>query len=73
MKNEEKQRIGIAAPSVFGFVTLPSIEAQDLAAETIVDTDPQFAAHEMNFNGCASPASPDYWWNSIATVTRPDT
>ncbi|MER9625699.1 hypothetical protein NKI98_30455 [Mesorhizobium sp. M0222] len=54
-------------------MTLPSIEAQDLAAETIVDTDPQFAAHEMNFNGCASPASPDYWWNSIATVTRPDT
>ncbi|TIU28955.1 MAG: LysR family transcriptional regulator, partial [Mesorhizobium sp.] len=121
MKNEEKQRIAIAAPSVFGFVTLPKvvaiihsktasnvrsisgsyeqigehilagradlgisrlpldprlfewvplgsarnvcifhpdhrfskqtcIEAQDLAGETIVDIDPQFAAHQMNFN-----------------------
>ncbi|WP_196813733.1 LysR family transcriptional regulator substrate-binding protein [Mesorhizobium sp. L2C066B000] len=26
------------------------IEAQDLAGETIVDIDPQFAAHQMNFN-----------------------
>ncbi|MER9258327.1 LysR family transcriptional regulator [Mesorhizobium sp. M0619] len=121
MKNEEKQRIAIAAPSVFGFVTLPKvvaiirsqtasnvrsisgsyeqigehilagradlgisrlpldpglfewaplgsarnvcifhpdhrfskqtcIEAQDLAGETIVDIDPQYAAHQMNFN-----------------------
>ncbi|MER8955504.1 LysR family transcriptional regulator [Mesorhizobium sp. M0833] len=121
MKNDEKQRIAIAAPSVFGFVTLPKvvaiihsqtasnvrsisgsydqigehilagradlgisrlpvdprlfewaplgsarnvcifhpdhrfarqarIEAQDLAGETIVDIDPQFAAHQMNFN-----------------------
>ncbi|MER9437258.1 LysR family transcriptional regulator [Mesorhizobium sp. M0618] len=121
IKNEEKQRIGIAAPSVFGFVTLPKvvaiihsktasnvrsisgsyeqigehilagradlgisrlpldprlfewaplgsarnvcifhpdhrfskqtcIEAHDLAGETIVDIDPQFAAHQMNFN-----------------------
>ncbi|MES0172636.1 LysR family transcriptional regulator [Mesorhizobium sp. M0006] len=121
MKNDEKQRIAIAAPSVFGFVTLPRvvatirsktattvrsisgsydqigehilagradlgisrlpldprlfewaplgsarnvcifhpdhrfakqarIEAHDLAGETIVDIDPQFAAHQMNFN-----------------------
>ncbi|RUU98054.1 LysR family transcriptional regulator, partial [Mesorhizobium sp. M7A.T.Ca.TU.009.01.3.1] len=121
MKNEEKQRIAIAAPSVFGFVTLPNvvaiihaktasnvrsisgsydqigehilagradlgisrlpldprlfewaplgsarnvcifhpdhrfsqqtcIQAHDLAGETIVDIDPQFAAHQMNFN-----------------------
>ena len=27
MKNEEKQRIAIAAPSVFGFVTLPRVVA----------------------------------------------
>lgn len=26
------------------------IEAQDLAGETIVDIDRQFAAHQMNFN-----------------------
>nr|WP_280940318.1 LysR family transcriptional regulator substrate-binding protein [Mesorhizobium sp. LSJC277A00] len=26
------------------------MEAQDLAGETIVDIDPQFAAHQMNFN-----------------------
>ncbi|RWM40319.1 LysR family transcriptional regulator [Mesorhizobium sp.] len=121
MKNEEKQRISIAAPAVFGFVTLPRvvaliraqtastvrsisgsyeqigehvlsgradlgisrlplderlfewaplgsarnvcifprnhrfskcarIEANDLAGETIVDIDPQFASHQMNFN-----------------------
>lgn len=121
MKNEEKQRISIAAPAVFGFVTLPRvvamirsktpstvrsisgsyeqigehilsgradlgisrlplddrlfewaplgparnvcifprnhrfsqyalIEAHDLAGETIVDIDPQFASHQMNFN-----------------------
>ncbi|MDG4875205.1 LysR family transcriptional regulator [Mesorhizobium sp. WSM4935] len=121
MKNEEKQRIALAAPSVFGFVTLPKvvaiihaktasnvrsisgsyeqigehilagradlgisrlpldprlfewaplgsarnvcifpvghrfssqdrIVAEDLAGETIIDIDPQFAAHQMNFN-----------------------
>ncbi|RUW85451.1 LysR family transcriptional regulator [Mesorhizobium sp. M1E.F.Ca.ET.063.01.1.1] len=121
MKNDEKQRIGIAAPAVFGFVTLPKvvatirektassvrsisgnyeqvgehilsgradlgisrlpldgqlfewapigsahnvcifhrkhrfskktcIEAHDLAGEKIVDIDPQFASHQMNFN-----------------------
>lgn len=121
MKNEEKPRISIAAPAVFGFVTLPKIvaiirsqtgstvrsisgsydqigehilsgradlgisrlpldprlfewaplgsarnvcifhrehrfskhtriEAHDLAGETIVDIDPQFASHQMNFN-----------------------
>ncbi|WP_245468233.1 LysR family transcriptional regulator [Mesorhizobium sp. M1D.F.Ca.ET.043.01.1.1] len=121
MKNEEKQRISIAAPAVFGFVTLPKvvatihsktgssvrsisgnyhqvgehilsgradlgiarlpldprlfewvpigsahnvcifhpkhrfsrlscIEAHDLAGETIVDIDPEFASHQMNFN-----------------------
>lgn len=121
MKNEEKQRISVAAPAVFGFVTLPRvvamirsktpstvrsisgsyeqigehilsgradlgisrlplddrlfewaplgsarnvcifhrehrfakyacIEPQDLAGETIVDIDPQFASHQMNFN-----------------------
>lgn len=121
MKNDEKYRIAIAAPSVFGFVTLPRvvatihsktasnvrsisgshdqigehilagradlgisrlpldpqlfewtalgsarnvcifhpdhrfskqsrIEAHDLAGETIVDIDPQFASHQMNFN-----------------------
>ncbi|MEI9402552.1 LysR family transcriptional regulator [Mesorhizobium argentiipisi] len=121
MKNDEKQRIAIAAPSVFGFVTLPRVvatihsrtssnvrsisgsydqigehilagradlgisrlpldprlfewaplgsarnvcifpsghrfskqdrvEARDLAGETIVDIDPQFAAHQMNLN-----------------------
>ncbi|CDX22709.1 Transcriptional regulator [Mesorhizobium sp. ORS 3324] len=121
MKNEERQQIAIAAPPVFGFVTLPRvvalirsqtastvrsisgsyeqigehvlsgradlgisrlpldprlfewapigsarnvcifhpkhrfsklscIEAHDLAGETIVDIDPQFASHQMNFN-----------------------
>ncbi|RUU14490.1 LysR family transcriptional regulator [Mesorhizobium sp. USDA-HM6] len=121
MRSEEKQCIAIAAPAVFGFVTLPRvvaiirsktastvrsisgsyeqigehilsgradigisrlpldhdlfewaplgsarnvcifprnhrfskyarIEAQDLAGETIVDIDPQFASHQMNFN-----------------------
>jgi DNA-binding transcriptional LysR family regulator len=121
MKNDDKQRISIAAPAVFGFVTLPRvvaiirskiassvrsisgshdqigehilsgradlgisrlpldsrlfewaplgsarnvcifhpkhrfskhtcIQAQDLAGETIVDIDPQFASHQMNFN-----------------------
>ncbi|RWD95840.1 LysR family transcriptional regulator [Mesorhizobium sp.] len=121
MKNEERQQVAIAAPPVFGFVTLPKvvatirsktastvrsisgnysqvgehilsgradlgisrlpldpglfewapigsarnvcifhpkhrfsklscIEAQDLAGETIVDIDPQFASHQMNFN-----------------------
>lgn len=121
MKNEEKQRVAIAAPSVFSFVTLPKVvgiirsktgstvrsisgsydeigehilagradlgisrlpldpdlfewaplgsarnvcifhpshrfskqprvEACDLAGETMVDIDPQFAAHQMNFN-----------------------
>ncbi|UCI05161.1 LysR family transcriptional regulator [Mesorhizobium sp. B1-1-8] len=121
MKNDEQQRIAIAAPAVFGFVTLPKvvatirsktassvrsisgsheqvgvhilsgvadlgisrlpldsrlfewaplgsarnvcifhpehrfskhscIEAQDLAGETIIDIDPQFASHQMNFN-----------------------
>ncbi|MBZ9775164.1 LysR family transcriptional regulator [Mesorhizobium sp. CO1-1-8] len=121
MKNDEKQRIAIAAPAVFGFVTLPKVvatirsktpssvrsisgnyeqvgehilsgradlgisrlpldarlfewapvgsahnvcifhrhhrfskkacvEAHDLAGERIVDIDPQFASHQMNFN-----------------------
>lgn len=121
MKNDERPRIAIAAPSAFGFVTLPKVvaiirsktgsnvrsisgsydqigehilagradlgisrlpldprlfewaplgsarnvcifhpdhrfskqllvEANDLAGETIVDIDPQFAAHQMNFN-----------------------
>ncbi|MDX8527900.1 LysR family transcriptional regulator [Mesorhizobium sp. MSK_1335] len=121
MKNDEKQRIAIAAPAVFGFVTLPKVvatirsktassvrsvsgnyeqvgehilsgradlgisrlpldtrlfewapigsarnvcifqrdhrfskktcvEAHDLAGEKIVDIDPQFASHQMNFN-----------------------
>ncbi|WP_192384826.1 LysR family transcriptional regulator [Mesorhizobium silamurunense] len=121
MKNEERQQIAIAAPPVFGFVTLPKavatirsktgssvrsisgnyhqvgehilsgradlgisrlpldprlfewaplgsarnvcifhpghrfsklarIEANDLAGETIVDIDPEFASHQMNFN-----------------------
>jgi DNA-binding transcriptional LysR family regulator len=121
MKNDDKQRVSIAAPAVFGFVTLPKVvaiirskttstvrsisgsyeqigehilsgradlgisrlpldprlfewaplgsarnvcifhpkhrfskhirvEAQDLAGETIVDIDPQFASHQMNFN-----------------------
>lgn len=131
MKNEEKQRIAIAAPSVFGFVTLPKVvavihaktasnvrsisgsyeqigehilagradlgisrlpldprlfewaplgsarnvcifpaghrfsrqarvDAEDLAGETIVDIDPQFAAHQMNFNALRfAGAEPD--------------
>jgi DNA-binding transcriptional LysR family regulator len=131
MKNDEKQRIAIAAPSVFGFVTLPKVvgaihartgsnvrsisgsydqigehilagradlgisrlpldprlfewaplgsarnvcifpsghrfsgqarvEAEDLAGETIVDIDPQFAAHQMNFNALRfAGAEPD--------------
>ncbi|RWM24679.1 LysR family transcriptional regulator [Mesorhizobium sp.] len=121
MKNEERQQVAIAAPPVFGFVTLPKvvatlrtktastvrsisgnyeevgehilsgradlgisrlpldprlfewapigsarnvcifhpkhrfsklscIEAHDLAGETIVDIDPEFASHQMNFN-----------------------
>ncbi|TIO84084.1 MAG: LysR family transcriptional regulator [Mesorhizobium sp.] len=121
MKNEEQQQVAIAAPPVFGFVTLPKvvatirtnaastvrsisgnyeevgehilsgradlgisrlpldprlfewapigsarnvcifhpkhrfsklscIEAHDLAGETIVDIDPEFASHQMNFN-----------------------
>jgi len=121
MKNEEREQIAIAAPAVFGFVTLPKvvatirsksassvrsisgnygqvgehvlsgradlgisrlpldprlfewaplasalnvcifhpghrfsklarIEANDLAGETIVDIDPEFASHQMNFN-----------------------
>lgn len=121
MRNEERQQIAIAAPAVFGFVTLPKvvatihsktgssvrsisgnydqvgehilsgradlgisrlpldprlfewapigsarnvcifhpkhrfskhacIEARDLAGETIVDIDPEFASHQMNFN-----------------------
>ncbi|RVC83027.1 LysR family transcriptional regulator [Mesorhizobium sp. M4A.F.Ca.ET.022.05.2.1] len=121
MKNEERQQIAIAAPAVFGFVTLPKVvatirsktdssvrsisgnyhqvgehilsgradlgisrlpvdprlfewapigsahnvcifhpkhrfsrqacvEASDLVGETIVDIDPEFASHQMNFN-----------------------
>ncbi|TGQ66252.1 MAG: LysR family transcriptional regulator [Mesorhizobium sp.] len=121
IKNDEKQRIAIAAPAVFGFVTLPKVvatirsktassvrsisgnyeqvgehilsgradlgisrlpldprlfewapigsarnvcifnpkhrfskkscvEAHDLEGEKIVDIDPQFASHQMNFN-----------------------
>ena len=121
MKNEEREQIAIAAPAVFGFVTLPKVvatirsktassvrsisgnygqvgehvlsgradlgisrlpldprlfgwaplasgrnvcifhpghrfsslarvEANDLAGETIVDIDPEFASHQMNFN-----------------------
>ncbi|MGO4642557.1 LysR family transcriptional regulator substrate-binding protein [Mesorhizobium sp. 2RAF45] len=32
------------------FSKLSCIEARDLAGETIVDIDPQFASHQMNFN-----------------------
>lgn len=36
MKHEEKQRIGIAAPSVFGFVTMPKVVAM-IHAKTASD------------------------------------
>ncbi|WP_245463651.1 MULTISPECIES: LysR family transcriptional regulator [unclassified Mesorhizobium] len=101
MKNEEKQRIAIAAPSVFGFVTMPKVVAiihaktasnvrsisgsYDQVGEHILagradlgisrlPLDPrlfEWAPLGSARNVCIF--HPDHWWNSIATVTRPDT
>ncbi|WP_348642607.1 hypothetical protein [Mesorhizobium sp. B2-5-9] len=61
-------------PSDHRFSKQTCIEAHDLAGETIVDIDPQFAAHQMNFNALRfAGVERTYWWNSIATVTKPDT
>jgi DNA-binding transcriptional LysR family regulator len=50
------------------------IEAHDLAGETIVDVDPQFVAHQMNFNALRfAGVEPDILVEFDAKVTKPDT